>query len=70
MPPKSGAFSGEVPSRNEQNQPETGALSGVLGHDKADPLNKETQVNPGNSLVVRGGLEPPTHGFSVRCSTN
>ncbi len=20
--------------------------------------------------VVRGGIEPPTHGFSVRCSTN
>ena len=21
-------------------------------------------------LVPRGGIEPPTHGFSVRCSTN
>ena len=21
-------------------------------------------------LVARGGIEPPTHGFSVRCSTN
>jgi len=20
--------------------------------------------------VARGGIEPPTHGFSVRCSTN
>ena len=20
--------------------------------------------------VVRGGLEPPTHGFSIHCSTN
>jgi len=23
----------------------------------------------GSTLVVLGGLEPPTHGFSVRCST-
>ena len=23
-----------------------------------------------NLLVARGGIEPPTHGFSVRCSTN
>ena len=22
------------------------------------------------SIVVLSGLEPPTHGFSVRCSTN
>jgi hypothetical protein len=21
-------------------------------------------------VVPRGGIEPPTHGFSVRCSTN
>jgi hypothetical protein len=23
-----------------------------------------------NNLVAKGGIEPPTHGFSVRCSTN
>ena len=22
------------------------------------------------NAVARGGIEPPTHGFSVRCSTN
>ena len=22
------------------------------------------------NLVAKGGIEPPTHGFSVRCSTN
>jgi len=21
-------------------------------------------------VVAKGGIEPPTHGFSVRCSTN
>jgi hypothetical protein len=24
----------------------------------------------GDYVVARGGIEPPTHGFSVRCSTN
>jgi len=23
-----------------------------------------------NSLVAKGGIEPPTRGFSIRCSTN
>ena len=26
--------------------------------------------NIGFYVVARGGIEPPTHGFSVRCSTN
>lgn len=63
---KSGAKSGAERSRNEKNQ----AKSGALVFNQADPLNEQAQVNPGISLVVRGGLEPPTHGFSVRCSTN
>jgi len=24
----------------------------------------------GESVMGRGGIEPPTHGFSVRCSTD
>ena len=67
---KSGAKSGAVSSRKEQNQAETGALGADSGALENDSLNEKTQVNPGNLLVVRGGLEPPTHGFSVRCSTN
>ena len=27
-------------------------------------------ANPLVLLVARGGIEPPTHGFSVRCSTD
>jgi hypothetical protein len=27
-----------------------------------DPLSE--------GVVAKGGIEPPTHGFSVRCSTN
>ncbi len=26
-------------------------------------------IKPNKSVVI-GGFEPPTHGFSVRCSTN
>ena len=69
-PIKNAQKSGAERSRNEKNQAETGAKSGALVFNQADPLNEQTQVNPGISLVVRGGLEPPTHGFSVRCSTN
>jgi hypothetical protein len=33
-----------------------------------------TGTNPsrieGKFMVARGGIEPPTRGFSVRCSTN
>ena len=24
----------------------------------------------GKQMVARGGIEPPTHGFSIRCSTD
>jgi hypothetical protein len=27
-------------------------------------------VTGGNVMVARDGIEPPTRGFSVRCSTN
>jgi hypothetical protein len=30
----------------------------------------ETRAYIGKKVVPRGGIEPPTHGFSVRCSTN
>ena len=32
-------------------------------------IQRNTQVEL-NKMVPRGGLEPPTHGFSVHCSTN
>ena len=33
--------------------------------------HKKTQAKSlGLSNVVLSGFEPPTHGFSVRCSTN
>ena len=65
-PPKSGA----VTARNGRKQSESGAESGADASATVTPLNEKTQVDPGNSLVVRAGLEPATHGFSVRCSTN
>jgi transcriptional regulator with XRE-family HTH domain len=33
------------------------------------PAQRNTQPEL-NNMVPRGGLEPPTHGFSVHCSTN
>ncbi len=69
-PSKSGAESGAVLARNERKQSESEADSGADVSPNLDPLNEKTQGNLGNSLVVRAGLEPATHGFSVRCSTN
>jgi hypothetical protein len=31
-------------------------------------IRRRTQVL--DLMVARGGIEPPTRGFSVRCSTN
>jgi len=38
--------------------------------NKDQAINEKTLDKPGFSSVVRAGLEPATHGFSVRCSTN
>jgi hypothetical protein len=40
-----------------------------IGLPSKKPLDRKSAVN-NNFAVVRGGIEPPTHGFSVRCSTN
>ena len=42
-------------------------------HQRAEKQERIGQKNPdpvGIGIVVMSGLEPPTHGFSVRCSTN
>jgi len=45
--------------------------------ESMNPKNQHSQkvkdikkVPKDSGLVVISGLEPPTHGFSVRCSTN
>jgi integrase len=43
------------------------------GHSGAQPAGAETRKIPGDGAslqVDRAGIEPATHGFSVRCSTN
>ena len=36
-----------------------------------DSMNPHSpSENEGSRGVARGGIEPPTHGFSVHCSTN
>jgi site-specific DNA recombinase len=42
-------------------------LAGVLGGNKKGENSTETNFP---ALVVRAGVEPATHGFSVHCSTN
>ena len=39
----------------------------MLEEQWPEPWNN---VNEGSKMVPRGGIEPPTRGFSVRCSTN
>ena len=64
-------FSAEI--RVDANQVLIGALKNLnigiqailLGHKK-----RVSQSETLSLLVVMSGLEPPTHGFSVRCSTN
>lgn len=43
------------------------------GNQKIEAMNYQgikKALNNFKALVVMSGLEPPTHGFSVRCSTN
>jgi site-specific recombinase XerD len=44
--------------KDDSDSPQVPSMSGLRGE------------KPGAGAVVRGGVEPPTHGFSVRCSTN
>ena len=46
------------------------SVSNLPAPHKTAHKNEKTQVYPGFSLVVRAGLEPATHGFSVRQRTN
>jgi hypothetical protein len=35
-----------------------------------DTRNDRGRSEPVDLMVARGGIEPPTRGFSIRCSTN
>jgi hypothetical protein len=45
----------------QKKKPQLLRLRSQLG----DPLTVEL-----SNLVAKGGIEPPTRGFSIRCSTN
>ena len=52
-------------NRLSENLAETPQLLGFTG------VNKKTRDKSGfNILVARGGIEPPTQGFSILCSTD
>ena|SRR5215470_11798793 len=42
------------------------SIDGVCENEKG----KRSTLEAGVNLVARDGIEPPTRGFSVRCSTN
>ncbi len=50
-------------------QNESGLIGGRYGSFCLKPIKKALPQS-GRAFVVMSGFEPPTHGFSVRCSTN
>ena len=70
----------DIVERVTQRAAESAALSSGTGQNAAesskpsiDTAKEKTPQNvgfAGSNEVVRGGFEPPTHGFSVHCSTN
>jgi site-specific recombinase XerC len=53
---------------NLQENPEN---SNCLNNGELDNENNQlATIGTGKNEMGRGGFEPPTHGFSVRCSTN
>ena len=70
---KSGAFSGAVSDREgSQERAQLGKASKTVRPKKAkSPGNFQgSRVCATSCLAPPGGLEPPTHGLTVRCSAN
>ncbi len=70
---KSGAESGAAQSRNDSQEVEKGvsAKSSVESENDASPGDFQgLQVFASECGAPPGGLEPPTHGLTVRCSAN
>ena len=65
---------------NQKSASKSASLCSGIGRNVAESRNQIENVsgqqspeNTGNAVfkeVVRGGIEPPTHGFSIHCSTN
>ena len=70
---KSGAESGAVQSRNDSQEVEKGSspIGSVDSENEASPGDFQgLQVFATKCGAPPGGLEPPTHGLTVRCSAN
>src|SRR5262245_12797544 len=67
-------FRGQYGGKTVQNVARNGENGGREESDAEEPktlaLPGITPKNQGKNQMGRGGVEPPTHGFSVRCSTN
>jgi integrase len=58
---------GNEPGKIQENDSECNCLNNGKLDIEIDQLST---VGMGKKAMGRGGVEPPTHGFSVRCSTN
>ena len=45
-----------------------GGSKGGSNYREREKINKNNYIE--ELVVPRGGIEPPTRGFSIRCSTN
>ena len=65
-----------VARRQPRAQP--GAIQSAAGVDRTrgharktkKPSSRQARRRFPRGLVAKGGIEPPTRGFSIRCSTN
>jgi len=63
---QSSALGKERGDRQENGESDKSFGSGFLDKES----NQLSAVGMGETVMGRGGIEPPTHGFSVRCSTD
>ena len=62
---QSSALGNEQDDSQENSDSDNSFDSGVLDSES----RQLSTVGMGETAMGRGGIEPPTHGFSVRCST-
>jgi len=60
------ALGNEQDDRQENTKSDNSLGSGILDTES----QQLSTVGIGETVMGRGGIEPPTHGFSVRCSTD
>ena len=67
LPPNNGGIGNGQPFDSASTRPER---RDSLGIAQSWAIMRNAKPRLGVSCVDREGIEPPTHGFSVHCSTN